>query len=559
MKKILFSLMFLFLIFSIVGVQAISPISPTNVSLSCGDYTFLDITGIESSLTSLNITDTTWSKPGLNVGMGFDFKQLNTIGGNTLKTYFFTDTINCQQGPTYTIFNIGNTDYRINIEVLKKEYSLGEKLISVNEALKIGQDIGQDISFGVLGISEGSVHYILKGCMSVSEEDTMTNQISKECSGNIDLRIKILTTIPELGVAKFEVFSSEPSFVLTKSNETVDGDSSECKLGLDTLGAKVKRGNILGANMINLINKEIIPSIVIVTIIDPDGELTPISASSDDIGYFSKRLHEDYKEEFITVQLRLPPDSNYVCKSNTVNVPFDEPYSDYIKAKQQEEGTTNLVLNMSARYELKAISGTIKNALNEVVEGVEVRITNPDNSVIIVQSNVNGLFTWTPVVVGVYKLQGGKDNYQSTDLVSIEVYQNKQYLIVIKVNGESKSTYKKNDRLSFELRNENNTLIPLSIENATFAGLPLRFIAGISDEVIFEGTSGTLNIPAVEGYITQSLTLTAKKNNWSGILMTIGIIIGIIVVLILVVAIVRKFKGREKPDRKMEIQLGEGG
>ncbi len=38
-----------------------------------------------------------------------------------------------------------------------------------------------------------------------------------------------------------------------------------------------------------------------------------------------------------------------------------------------------------------------------------------------------------------------------------------------------KADYKKGDRISFELRDMNNTLIPLSIENATFAGLPLSF------------------------------------------------------------------------------------
>jgi len=114
----------------------------------------------------------------------------------------------------------------------------------VNEALKIGQDIGQDISFGVLGISEGSVHYILKGCTSISEEDTMTDEISMTCNGNVNLRIKILTTIPELGVAKFEVFSSEPGFVLTKSNQTIDsGDSSGCVLGLSNENTIISRGN----------------------------------------------------------------------------------------------------------------------------------------------------------------------------------------------------------------------------------------------------------------------------------------------------------------------------
>jgi len=73
-----------------------------------------------------------------------------------------------------------------------------------------------------------------------------------------------------------------------------------------------------------------------------------------------------------------------------ITILFEKSYDDYKKAKEDKEGASQLVLNMSARYELGAISGTIKNALDEVIEGVEVRITKPDNSVLIVQTDVNG-------------------------------------------------------------------------------------------------------------------------------------------------------------------------
>ncbi|MEK0338322.1 MAG: carboxypeptidase-like regulatory domain-containing protein, partial [Nitrosopumilus sp.] len=244
------------------------------------------------------------------------------------------------------------------------------------------------------------------------------------------------------------------------------------------------------------------------------------------------------------------------CEPSTQVILFDRSYDDYKLAKEEEQGAYQLVLNLSGRFEMKELSFTVKNALDEVVEGVKVKITKPDNSVFEVQTDSTGLFKWTPDVIGMWKIQGGKDNYESTRLNEIEIFQSQQYLIVIKVNGKQKAEYKSGDRLTFELRDINNTLIPLTID-ATFAGLPLRFISGISDDIIFEDTS-TLIIPATEGYIEQSLQLTAKKANWSNVLWTIGIIIAIIVVLVLVVAIVRKVKGSEKPTRKMEFQLGEG-
>ena len=142
MKNNILLLLLLSTIFFIANVSAISPSSPTNISLSCGDYNYLSITGISTDVS--NITNTKWIKPGLNVGMGFDFKNLLS-GGNTLTAYFFTNTENCQPGSTSTTFNIGDEDYTINIEILKEEYKLGEKLLSVNEVLKIGKDISSPL------------------------------------------------------------------------------------------------------------------------------------------------------------------------------------------------------------------------------------------------------------------------------------------------------------------------------------------------------------------------------------------------------------------------------
>ncbi len=547
MRKLLFLVSILLFL---TTVSAFSPTSPAEVSLDCGDYTSLIILGVNSNAS--DIANTIFAHPPkTGVEVGFDFKHI-TDGGKTLKVYIFTDAQYCTPGTTHTEFNIGSENYRINIEVLKEEYSLGEKLISTNEAL----NIGQDISFGVLGIGDGSVHYILQGCQSVSEEDTMTDEISKTCSGNIDLRVKLLFTLPELGtgVAKFEVFSSEPSFILTKSNQSIDnGDSSECVLGIDTLGAKVKRGSVFAFNTINS-NSGKYEDNVIINVLDQAGDLTPISGTSDNTGFFSKRIHEDYKQDLL---IKLFKDG---CEPTNKVILFEQSYDDYKLAKDSEQGALQLVLNVSGRFVMgTAISWTVTNALGEVVDGVDVKITKPDSVSLIVTTDASGVFSWTPDMIGLWKVQGGLDNYESTKLNEIEIFQDKTYLIVVKVNGEQKGEYKKNDRINFELRDVNNSLIPLTIDS-TFAGLPLRFISGISDTITFEGTSA-LTIPAVEGYIEQTITLTEKTTNWTNILWGIGIAIGVIVILFLIGAVIKKKRGMGsgKPPQQMEIQMGRPG
>ena len=551
-KQILFSLLFLFLMFSIVGVQAISfvPTSPNTLDITCGESKWIPIilNDVPPECPIVKLPNRFPSSLGLD-GLFLAIENGDVLGsGFTLNILCSIDKNNCESGQENVTIDVCGTPYLLSINV-------GYNLIPLNEgipfALAEGQkfSVGENIHFNLINVGYNFVEYSLEGCSSSETELYVGGVLEINC-GTERLGVEIAEILGN-EVATFDI-SFSTNIDLIKSDSDINNEiPTGCELGIDTLGATVKRGSVFAFNTIDINSGKYEPN-VIVNILDQAGDLTPLSGTSDNTGFFQKRIHEDYKQDLL---IKLFKDG---CEPTNKVILFETSYDDYILTKQEEEGGFQLVLNMSERYEMKAISGTIKNLLNEVVEGVEVKITNPDNSIITVQSNVNGLFTWTPTIIGVYKLQGSKEEYGSTDLVSIEVYQNKQYLIVIKVNGEQKADYKKGDRISFELRDMNNTLIPLSIENATFAGLPLSFIAGISDEVIFEGTSGTLNIPAVEGYTIQSLTLTAKKNNWSGILMTIGIIVGILVVLILVVAIVRKFKGSKKPERKMEIQLGEG-
>ena len=555
-KQILLISILFFSLFLIGSIQAVTiePISPEalpNISIGCGE---IEIIHLRLKLDNYETVSVDFSMPyslsGLYTGFDSTYFTNPYNGENYRQLYitYFTQS-NCMTGTQTRILeftsNKTNETYPITVTIKEDLYPLNDgHPFALAEGEKFS--IGNTIHFNLREVDSNFVKYSLEGCGSSDELKLYEGDILEKICGTERLKVEIFEI---LGVdsAQFNISFSTKALTLTKSGSDNGESSSECELGLDTLGAKVKRGNIFAIKTINANTGKFEPQ-VSVLILDQQGELSPIAGISSYIGFFSERLHEEYLQDLI-VQLEKEG-----CEPSTQIILFETSYDDYKLSKQQEEGATNLVLNMSARYEMKAISGTIKNLLNEVIDGVEVKITNPDETIIIVQTNVNGLFTWTPTLVGVYKLQGGKDNYQSTDLVSIEVYQNKEYLIVIKVNGEQKADYKKNDRITFELRDMNNTLIPLTID-ATFAGLPLKFISGISDEVIFEDTA-TLVIPAIESYIEQSLQLTAKKTNWSGVLVTIGIIVGIIIVLILVVAIVKKFKGKEKPEQKMEIQLG---
>ena len=553
-KQILFSLMFLFLI---VGVQAVTIISispPTlpNVSIGCGEIVMVDL---KLSLNDENFSvgwQTKYSLTGLVASFEKTDFSVVGVGDRHLIIYYSTQS-NCGMGTQTRTLNIGDKTYPITVTVKEDLYPLNDgHPFTLEEGEKFS--IGNTIHFNLLEVGSNFVDYSLEGCGSSDDKLYKGDVLDKIC-GTERLGVEIDEILGGESVATFYISFSTESLELTKSSSDANGDtdSSECVLGIDTLGATVKRGSVFAFNTINTNGGKYEPG-VIVNVLDQAGDLTPLSGTSDNTGFFSKRIHEDYEQDLL---IKLFKDG---CEPTNKVILFQTSYDDYKLAKGEEEGGFQLVLNMSARYELGAISGTIKNVLNEVIEGVEVKITQPDGAIITVQTGANGLFSWTPTTTGTFLLQGGKDDYESTDLVSIEVFQDKTYLIVIKVNGEQKAEYKKNDRINFELRDANNSLLPLSVV-ATFGTLPLNFVSGISDTVNFETTS-VLTIPTVEGYLAQTITLSEKTTNFPKILVWVLGAIMVLVFLVVVVAVIRKrrgYSGGEKPPQQMEVQLGEGG
>jgi len=535
-KQILFSILLLFLITS---VQAISISElPSTISLNCGEayYNSFSLTGENISV----IPKILGSSIGYTMGVTYH---------PTSKIIFlsFFQTSACSTGSSTFSFEINGVTKSISLEISEDLWNLGT--IAVNKGKRI--DIGNIAHLGILEISNSRVQYILSGCGTteqglLDEGDTLEAVCSNEA---VEINLKSSYGDP-FNFAEFEVFSSEAGLTLTSSNDTEIVDPSECILGIDTLGATVRRNSVFAFNTINSNSGKYEPN-VIVNVLDQNGDLTPISGTSDNTGFFSKRIHEDYSQDLL---IKLFKEG---CEPTNKVILFEQSYDDYKKAKGEEEGAFQLVLNMSGKFVLgTAISRTVKNALGEVVEGVNVKITKPDLSSFEVPTNTAGTFSFTPDAVGIWKIQGGLDNYESTRLNEIEVFQNKEYLIVVKVNGEEQYEYKKGDRINFELL-ENNTLVPLTVD-ATFGGLPLRFVSGISDPVTFTGTSA-LSIPAKDGYIPMTITLTEKVTNWSDVWMIGGIILGGMVILILVVAIIKKRKGNTPKSQKMEFQLGNGG
>ena len=487
--------------------------------------------------------------------IGFRDTEMSEGTGAQLWILYSIDKNTCEDGQEEVIIDVCGTDYSLTVNVDKSLPPMNEgDVYFLREGRKFTISNGGDIDFHLLEVGSTSISYILEGCDD-SNQIMNDDDILEATCGMESLRIEIDDLIPDFGLVGLKIFFSNPSLGLTQSDsDTTTINESTCTLGIDTLGATVRRGSVFAFNTINTVTGKYEPS-TIVNILDQSGDLTPLSGTSDNTGFFSKRIHEDYKQDLL---IKLFKDG---CEPTNKVILFDTSYDDYVSAKAEEEGGINLVLNMSARYELKAISGTIKNELSEVVEGVEVKITRPDSSIITVTSNANGLFTFTPAIVGDYKLQGVKDDFKSTALVSIEVYQNKNYLIVIKVDGlaPTEKTYKTGDRITVELRDENNTLIPLSV-SATFGGLPVNFVSGISDTFTFTDTA-TLVIPAIDGYIAQSISFPKETKNSAGWIYWVLGIIGVIIALVLIVKIIQKKKGGvgiQQGQKEMKFQLSPG-
>jgi len=428
----------IFLLPLVIAVNS-TPAIPGAVSLRCGE-----VYNEHFVLASDNVTITPGTITSTSIGysMGLTYHP----GTKWLHISFFP-TSACNPGVSTFNFDVNGETVEINLEVVEDLWNLfgdedEEQIIFENEKL----NIGSSISMSVIEVGD-VVKYKLTGCGAGYSREVIDISASKEyeCDGE-KVIINLIRTFPSINAASFKVFASENWLTsIVESNETPTGNT-ECVLGLDTLGAKVKRGNIFAIKTINANTGRYVPQVA-VTILDQQGELSPISGESSNIGFFSERLHEDYVQDLI-VQLEKEG-----CEPSTQVILFEKSYDDYKTEKRQQEEAYDLVLNITGEYELNSqLSNNVKNALDESIAEAIIRVTKPDNSYVDIKTDANGAFSVTLDQVGTWKLQASKDDYTPSQVSEINVYELKEYLVKVKVNGNYNfEKYHTGDRISFEL------------------------------------------------------------------------------------------------------------
>jgi len=537
MKKrgitIILSMMFIISI-GLSAAYSVSPPIPTSLSLNCEeiyDQEFIINTSIGETVSSI-----------LPTILGEEnFKMALTVSATNNQAFTLTlfNTPICIPGEKQVAFKINNDTYNIQVNVTADLFELGSITLSEGRSM----NIGGKIDFSILTTGEDKIRYLVE-CEN-TEEGFLNIGESYDIDCNAEsFRFELENSFADLDAAIIEVYSSESGYAIIKSDKDVN--NAECILGIDTLGAKVKRGNIFAIKTININNNKYIAG-VSVTILDQTGELSPINDISSNIGFFSERLYEEY-EQGLVVQLEKEG-----CEPYTNVILFDRSYSDFIEDKEQQELEKTLQLEMDSLFIVgQEISGTVTNLINEAIEKAKVKVTKPDDTTFEILTSESGLLKFTPESAGLWKFQVTKDNFEPSVLYELQAISG-EYDIIALVDGDPKSRFEKGDMIIFELRDLNDTIVLLDVK-ATYGNDNIEFIQGVSEEIEFV-EDYKLVIPEVNGY--DETDYKTKKVDGSNIIYWI---LGIAVALILLV-VISKFKNNYSPSKKvnkMEVQLGNG-
>jgi len=327
-----------------------------------------------------------------------------TTGDQVLQISFFPESsYTCYAGSSKFTFEANEEFYEIWVNITEDLWDLGDYTLKKGETL----NIGNSARFKVTTVGEYNAIYSLDGC-NVDRDDFLdVGHYFDEICEDETLRFWLDNSFPDLNAIKVSIFSSEPGFSVSKdSSDYLEG---ECLLGLDTMGAKVKRGNIFAIKTINANSNKAIPG-VSVTIIDQTGESSPISGQSSNIGFFSERLHEDYPEDLI---VQLEKDD---CEPSTQIIQFEQSYNDFLESKESEENKKTLKIDLNGTYNSGVeIISTVTNFVDEAIEGVKVKITKPDGTFFETDKTLeDGIFKFTPEEMGIWKLQASKDQFTSS-------------------------------------------------------------------------------------------------------------------------------------------------
>lgn len=545
-RKVIFALvtLFLFSLVSSVGAIGTNDI-PSNVTLQCD--TPLSVSENPRVL-NFNETITSFSQV-LSHGYGFDI-SIYKSGDTSLTLNIYPNSQSCQVG-TYSVpFLVNGNSFSVTYIITTNLYNLDAPILSKGNAYKIASS--PTVFFELKTVASGVVSASVSGCSSSSNNrDYNMNEgesVSFLC-GSQQYKFKLNSVFPSLNNADFDVFCSQPYDLKIVVGQS--GSDDECILGLNTLGAKVKRGNSFSIKTINIKNNKALPKVA-VTVLDQTGELSPLSGESDSIGFFTIKLQKDYEED-LTVLLEKED-----CEPYTGTILFDVSYDDYLAQQQQESGGKQLQIILDEQYNTGTITGIVKNLLDEGVKDAKVKITKPDKTAIEVTTTEDGTFNFTAETVGVWKFQATKDAYESSELLESEILSS-QYSVVKIVGGQELIRFKKGDLITFEIRDKDNKIIPVTFEakitSDTLDDEQISFLEGVSEEYLFR-SDATLEIPAVGGYdsdkvvLRKEVTITPSWVYWGG-----GGL-GLLVLIIIIIAI-RKSNKKKRRVTPMAFQLGE--
>ena len=526
---ILCIVMSLFLISNVMA-YSVSDI-PNSISLKCGEtYSRSFSFGEQINLTVgiMTSTDT----------IGYILGATPTTGNQVLHLSFFSEeNYVCYAGKGKFTFEANNEDYEIWVNVTEDLWDLGVETLQEGEVLNVG-GVGD---FKLITSGETNAMYELNGC----DEDlddflSVGDYVDATCEGE-SVRFWLEDSFPDLNAIRIKVFSSESGYALTKDGSSI-GTDGDCILGLNTMGALVKRGNVFAIKTINVIDNKAVPG-VSAMILDQTGELTPLEGVSSNTGFINSiRLHEDYESDMI-VELEKEG-----CEPSTQIINFQQSYDDYVDEKETKENQKTLTIsNIKEFYNLGVETFfTISNLLNESIGDATVKITNPEGVSNEVKTNTLGQFIFLPEVPGSWKFQISKMNHITSQLYDVNV-KSAEYVLVKFVDDEEKNSFKINDKITFKIMDDNNTVIPLTFD-AIYDDEPINFLDGISEEVVFKGKAD-LEIPEIGGCDANEITIRQKDNEWVKWILWIG---GGFVILIVVVFIINKLGkgGTSSPKSK---------
>lgn len=504
---------------------------PTSVQLKCGESYNREF--VISPDGSENITVTPGIITNSNMNLALTFHPIT----NHLYISFFQNGA-CIVDDKHFSFSINDQDYPIYVNITEDLFDLEN--ITLKEGEKI--TVGSNIEFSLLTAGNGNILYAIDGC-DISIDDFLNVGSYKEvvCDDEI-VRFTILDSYIDLDASRMLVSSSESGWNIIKGESSVVSDD-DCELGLDTLGAKIKRGNIFAITTLNIVDNKKVDG-VSVTILDQTGELSPINGISSNTGFFSERLHENYAENII-VQLEKEG-----CEPNTQVKLFETTYNDFIDNKNKEKNSMTLNFSLKDNYKSgEDFSSKVLNLLGEEIENAEVKITSPSDTSSTIKTDFDGSFNFSLAEPGIWKIQVGKTDYQSSDLIEFEVISS-EFIIIAFVDGEVVSRFQKGDEIVLEMRDENDTIVKRTL-TATIGSESIEFIDGISEEIIFNDRIELL-IPEGDGYNKYDMTLRVEESDvklWH-VLTGIGF-------LVLVVVLISLFSKKGPAAIKQKDGIGE--